>query len=265
MKTEPLSVKVALYQSINYLMNQGTMQTAKKWQAIDSPDVMLEVSDLFLSMRMPDSIEELAKQTQADLPWSEDHFQERINGLPLNPGFQYQNWPYYKPEVDNEKFRAEGQGLFSHTYMERFWPNTDLYGTGAMPYKYGNFDDLVDRLVNDPGTRQAFFAIWHPSDQSNNGVRLPCTIGYHFTLRNGELNVTYLIRSCDALRHYRNDVYMTIRLAQHVLGLLIQRLEDPTLSLGLMNMWIGSLHCFNSQKGLLPVILKRILIGHSVK
>lgn len=259
MKPETVEVKEAIVKCLYHLADYGSVQNSNKWQAIDSPDSLFEVTGLFFSMRMPDSIEELEEQTKADLPWSEDHFQERIAGIPANPGYQYLNWPYYKPEKDNEKFRAEGEGLFSHTYMERFWPDTSIMGTGAMPYNFGNLEDLIDRLVKDPGTRQAFFAIWHPSDQSNHGVRLPCTIGYHFTIRNDELHVTYLIRSCDIFRHFRNDIYMTIRLAQYILGELITRTDNPFLSLGKMDMWIGSLHCFNQEKNLIPSTIKKVL------
>lgn len=248
-KQPSLSIEGAMHEAFSYLQYRGEQSKSHKWQAIDSPDELFEVTDLFLRMAMPESITTLAEQTKADLPWSENHFQERVAGKPANPGFEYQNWPYYRPAQHNEKFRAEGEGYFSHTYMERFWPDKDLKGTGVMGYKNGDFNDLIERLVKDPGTRQAFFAIWHPHDQSNNGVRLPCTIGYHFTIRNGMLNITYLIRSCDAFRHFKNDIYMTVRLAQYVVNELNTKYGFNLIP-GLMNMWIGSFHCFNSEKGL---------------
>lgn len=229
------------------LDSRGYLVKSKKWQAIDSPDSLLEVDNLWLKMDIPESPEELARETKANLPWAEDHFQERIDPKAnKNPGFQYQNWPFYKPSEHNDKFRAEGEGLFSHTYMERFWPDKTIKGTGAMGYNFGDFGDLIDRLKDDPFTRQAFFAIWHPQDQNNDGVRLPCTIGYHFMIRQGKLNITYLIRSCDIFRHFRNDIYMTARLAQYVRDEV-----NPFLKMGELNMWIGSLHCFGIEKPLL--------------
>ena len=93
-------------------------------------------------------------------------------------------------------------------------------------------------------TRQAFLSIWHPEDQSNNDVRLPCTIGYWFKISNNVLNMTYLIRSCDARRHFRNDVYMTQRLALDMLSYL----DNPKISIGKMSMWVGSFHCFESDR-----------------
>jgi thymidylate synthase len=228
------------------LKNDGEIASSKKWQAIDSPDDLFEIINGYYIMEMPENIEELGKQCAADLPWAENHFQERVSRNPANPGYEYLNWPYYKPSVHNSKFRSEGETYFSHTYMERFWPNKELIGTGKMGYHFGDFDDLVARMKEDPGTRQAFYAIWHPQDSANDGVRLPCTIGYHFLIRNGVLHITYLIRSCDIFRHFKNDIYMTVRLAQYVRDAV-----DPTLKLGKLNMWIGSLHCWNIEKTLL--------------
>lgn len=235
------------------LRDNGEVATSQKWQAVDSPDALLEIINRYFQMRMPETIEELAEESKADLPWSEAHFQERISGDPANPGREYLNWPYYRPEKHDGLFRSEGEQFFSHTYMERFWPDKSLKGTGKMGYHFGDFNDFIDRLKEDSGTRQAFFGIWHPQDQSNDGVRLPCTIGYHVLIRNGKLHMTYLIRSCDIFRHFKNDIYMTVRLAQYVRDQV-----DPNLQMGELSMWIGSLHCFNSEKPVLDLKLKKI-------
>ena len=250
-----MKVSEAIGNSFKDLRDNGEIATSKKWQAIDTPDDLHEIINRYIQMDMPEGIEELARLSDADMPWSEDHFQERIDpNCNHNPGYQYQNWPYYKvnTEDNDKKFRKEGETFFSHTYMERFWPDKSLKGTGKMGYQFGNFDDLIARLKDDPGSRQAFYAIWHPQDSNNDGVRLPCTIGYHFLIRNGKLHMTYLIRSCDIMRHFKNDIYMTIRLAQYVRDEV-----DPKLELGELSMWIGSLHCWNVEKSLLDIKAKK--------
>lgn len=241
-------IREVIKTSFRDLKENGNPYKSNKWQAIDAPDQLFEVINRFLQMKMPEEVEELAAETGADLPWAENHFQERVSRNPANPGYEYQNWPYYKTaKKDNDKkFRSEGETYFSHTYMERFWPDKSIKGTGKMEYNYGDLDDIVQRLKEDPGTRQAFMSIWHPQDQSNNNVRLPCTIGYHFLIREGILNMSYLIRSCDIFRHFKNDIYMTVRLGQW-----IRDRVDPALKLGELSMWIGSLHCFNVEKPLL--------------
>lgn len=230
-----LSTKEAVDNLIRVLLHSGKKRETTKWQAVEhGKEKMVEVCDLFVKMRMTNHIENIASETRADLPWAEEHFQERISGVASNPGEQYKNWPYWKPDP---KFMQDGK--FSHTYQERFWPDTGFDGVRC---NAGNYADVAHRLAKDNTTRQAFLSIWHPVDQANNGVRVPCTIGYWFKVRDGRLDITYLIRSCDARRHLRNDVYMAQRLAMDVLS--YEGMQD--IKLGIMSMWIGSLHCFES-------------------
>ncbi len=227
----------AIDNAIRILLNKRNTIKPNKWQAVEIDAEMLEVDNLFIKMDMCKSMDDLSIQTKADLPWSEDHFIERLSGA-SNPGEQYKNWPYYRPDLDDSRFRHDG--MFSHTYQERFWP---VQRQGNR-YTAGNWDDIKDRMKMDPTTRQAFFSIWHPEDHSNNFVRLPCTIGYWFKINGNNLDLTYLIRSCDARRHFRNDIYMTQRLAMKMLN----HLDDPDLQLGELSVWIGSFHCFVSDE-----------------
>ena len=203
-----------------------------EWQSIDidTKNPLLECYNVNLLFK---DINNPAEYFNPDMPWSEDHFQERINGFPINPGKQYKNWPYYKNGNNEKLFRSTGQ--FSHNYMERYWCN-DLKGRR---YDCGDLNDIIERLKNNKYNRQSFLSVWHPEDQSNNKVRVPCTLGYWFYYKGDKLNVNYLIRSCDIVRHFRNDCYMTYRLLQHVC-------EQTNLQPGDLNMWIGSFHCFKS-------------------
>tara|TARA_Y100001973_G_C5160676_1_gene313343 strand:- start:395 stop:1138 length:744 start_codon:yes stop_codon:yes gene_type:complete len=224
-----------IYRTIKSLLNESYLVSTKKWQAVSVPYKMYELNNVFLEMEICKEIKELEKETNADIPWSEDHFIERISGA-TNPGKQYKNWPYYIEKKDDSRFRYNGK--FSHTYQERFWPPSK----DGIRFKMGDYNDVKNRLKKDKTTRQCFLSIWHPEDQSNNDQRLPCTIGYWFKINNNKLDVTYLIRSCDAVRHFRNDIYMTQRLAMDVYSFL----NNKQLSLGKMFMWIGSFHCFES-------------------
>jgi len=204
----------------------------KEWQsiAIDPNNPLYELYNVNISFN---NIKNPVNYFNPDLPWSEDHFQERICGKPINPGKQYKNWPYYKNLNNDELFRNTGK--FSHNYMERYWCS-DVKGRR---YDYGSLNDIIQRLKDNPYNRQSFLSVWHPEDQSNNKVRVPCTIGYWFYMQEDKLNVNYLIRSCDIVRHFKNDCYMTYRLLQHVC-------DKTKLAIGNFNMWIGSLHCFKS-------------------
>lgn len=229
---------------ISVLLFRGKPVDSRSWQAVKPLGEMIEIQDVFFQMPISKTIEELSQITKADLPWAEDHFQERLAG-PSNPGKEYKNWPYYRPQDDDVRFRETGK--FSHTYQERFWPPK----TKGIRFSMGDYQDIRDRLRDDPTTRQAFLSIWHPEDQSNElNRRLPCTIGYWFRRSGDVLNITYLIRSCDAARHLRNDVYMTQRLAMDIA-------EYIDAQLGRMTIWIGSLHCFEGDRFFLKKRLKR--------
>jgi thymidylate synthase len=84
--------------------------------------------------------------------------------------------------------------------------------------------DVIDLLCRRPYTRQATLPIFFPEDTgAKHGGRIPCTLHYHFMLRNGKLHMWYPIRSCDAVRHFRDDVYMAMRLCQWVLSELREK------------------------------------------
>jgi hypothetical protein len=214
---------------------------------------------------------------EPNLPWAEDHFQERVGGVPTNPGSQFMSWPWYDP---NWKAQAGEDAKFSHTYQERMWPKFANVGTirpngrqvfvphNGVRYEYGDLQDVINLLHREPTTRQAYLPIWFPEDTgAHHGERVPCTLGYHFMLRGGLLHVTYHIRSCDFLRYFRDDVYMAMRLGQWILDQLwkiednecaawvqetkqhedsYDRSKQPwhDVQMGVLQMNIGSLHVF---------------------
>lgn len=243
----------------NVLHSFGKEVEQETWQNIKSPDKTFEITNVYFQGIMPETEKELGELTQANLPWAEDHFQERVGGIPLNPGKQWENWPFYKKSEDDARFRSGG--TFSHTYMERFWPkhagfdcvDPDILNrrgimNQGIRFNYGDYNDLIERAKQDNSSRQLYLSIWHPEDQSNGNGRVPCTLGYYFLIRNNTLELTYHIRSCDILRHFKNDVYMAVRLAQD-----FRDKVNPEIKLGDFNMWVGSLHCFLNEK---PMLIK---------
>lgn len=231
----------SLLKIFNNFLEQAVPAESTHWQAVplDDRNPMYEQENIFFDINIENPILDLNPDTE----WCEVHFKERVSGKPFNPGDSYKQWPYYYKDINNDELFRQG-GKFSHTYMERFWPKYAGAGIKTIPnmgirYEYGDLQDVINLLKSQPGTRQAFLSIWHPEDQSNSGVRVPCTIGYWFKKKGNPLNVTYLIRSCDIVRHFRNDIYLTWLLLCHVA-------EELNLEPGTISMWIGSLHCFKS-------------------
>lgn len=169
-----------------------------------------------------------------NLPWADDHFAERVGGQPLNPAEQWKNWPWGRSAA---KFRDPNE-IFNHTYQERLWPKYARMTPGGMlPYRvggrgqtvsgvprrgigweYGDLQDLVEYLVREPSTRQAWIPLFFPEDTGwGDGGRKPCTLGYQFLVRSGRIHVWYPLRSCDYAHHMRDDCYLAVRLLLWVL------------------------------------------------
>jgi hypothetical protein len=158
-----------------------------------------------------------------------------------------------RPEHHSEKEARSllSDPLFNHSYAERYWPkhaggSTDV--RRGIRYNYGDLNDVVNLLVKNPGTRNAYLPVWSFEDTGVvHGGRTPCTIGYLFRMRENRLSVFYDIRSCDFVRHFKDDVYLTIRLLLWVLQQL--RTRDPRwdqVKPGTFQMHIGSFHIFEN-------------------
>lgn len=228
-----------------------------KWQGFDVSDkpeaLMKEL--LNVTFKVPLSSEDLQyyrDEILPNLPWADDHFVERVNGEPVNPGETWLQWPWSNKADESRKFGMCGD-KFSHTYMERYWPKhcpdniKDL--TSPMlghRFEYGDLKDVVDLLSREPNTRQAYLPIFFPEDTGAlHGNRVPCSLGYFFIQRGGYLHIHYPIRSCDFFRHFRDDLYLTTRLLLWVLDELRKRDEFwNDVKPGFFSMWIGSLHMF---------------------
>ncbi len=242
------------------LSDHGYVVKTEKWQGIDAPDDMYEVMNHSFQMFIPRSMEELIDEVKPNLPWADEHFLERVGGLPVNPPPSHVNWPF--AQKNNAQFG--GTTRFSHTYPERIWPKTATADPNELPiqnhkgirFDYGDLGDVIDLLEKEPFTRQAFLPIWFPEDTGvTHGERVPCTIGYHFMRRDKFFHISYFIRSCDYIRHFRDDIYLAIRKLMWILDELKKR--DPegwkNVVPGYYSMHIISLHCFNKEKGLLKL------------
>jgi len=263
------------------------------WQRIDTSSspahATYELTDVPFRMHVPRGRQALQDMLQPDLPWAETHFQERVGGEPLNPPPSHEIWPH---AVRGNGQHLDG-GKFSHTYPERFWArytgghditglegdfihedgkmyrmvNGQRYGSPidvsrfprverqGVRFRYGDFADVVELLKREPLTRQAYLPIWFPEDTGvHAGQRVPCTLGYHFLVREGWLTCRYFMRSCDIYRHFTNDVYMAARLMQEVCQMVNLGTEHELLPAQLI-MYITSLHGFVGDREKLEAML----------
>lgn len=273
-----MNLQQAIARAISMFKAVGQKVHTKSWQAMDISQQpagqMIELLhySLVANLNGETNPEVYAEMISPNLPWAEDHFKERVCGFPINPGTEWAKWPWANKAQES----LSSDGIFNHNYMERYWPKlagTILTGTetaeefqylieshdpgeepletyapvGIRGQKYGSLDNLISLMLKEPDTRQAYLPVWFPEDTGDqNPGRKPCTLGYHFIMRKGKLDVTYYIRSCDIYRHLRDDIYLTARLLLLILETL--KISQPEVwedvKPGSFIMHITSLHCF---------------------
>ena len=167
-------------------------------------------------------------------PWADAEFEERVTdpwerdelGYPLhatylNPG---KAWELRK-EVWTEYMH---DGRMAYTYNELIWNNDQV-------------TKVINRLKEDPDSRQLWISLWNPDKDPDflGGIsRVPCSLGYGLQVRDGKLNLHYVMRSCDFATHFRNDVYLAIKFLEWVA-------EKTGYPVGSFTHTIFSLHVYN--------------------
>ena len=265
----------ALIADITHKFSIAEIVRASSWQSTKAPQPMAEVLNYSFTLDLEGvNLDLYQKALVPNLPWADSHFEkERVSGDPINPGDTWRIWPYSQSADTHRKGKEENPS-FSHSYAERYWPkfaNTNVGGkfeeapdpksmNWGYRFPYGDLEDLIQILLEDSLTRQAYLPIWFPEDLSAARMkeRVPCSLGYHFIRRNDQLHIFYPMRSCDCIRHFRDDVYLTIRLLIWVLQQC--QLADPTNWMhvipGTFTMHITSLHMFESDQA---TLIKRLL------
>jgi len=153
-------------------------------------------------------------------PWADLEFTERIyGGGHDNPGHAW------KSRADVWRQFLQENGKFSYTYDERM---------------FFQLVPIIKELRENPDSRQLFMGIWDPYTDVNRlgGVaRVPCTLGYLFQVREGQLHMTYMMRSSDFSTHFQNDVYLAFMLQMYVASKI-------NIPVGRFTHYMGSLHLF---------------------
>lgn len=150
-------------------------------------------------------------------PWADEEFLERVTDpwerdsrgvkiQPLAPHFinPGQAW-MLRQEIWTDYLH---DGKMAYTYNELLWNNDQV-------------TKVLSRLVRDSDSRQLWISLWDPTRDPDllGGIsRVPCSLGYGLQVRDGKLNLHYVMRSCDFATHFRNDVYLAIRFLEWAAG-----------------------------------------------
>lgn len=250
------NLREAIAKAWESLLSTGSIHKAKNWQGVKAPQPMIEKLWVTFQAPMPFTEREAIRMIEPNLPWANEHFKERVGGVPLNPPPSHEIWPFN--QNGNKEFIKNE--TFDHTYPERFWPKKagielqhDLRRKvqRGIRFDYGDLSDVLAKLKEDTETRQAFFPIWFPEDTGKPAnVRVPCSIGYHLLVRGDRLHITYWMRSVDMIRHFQDDVYLCWKLAKYVA-------TELDLTLGYMVFQGVSCHIFESDVDALKYKLEK--------
>jgi len=190
-------------------------------------------------------------------PWADAEWKERksgAQGVPMNPGNAWQlrseeegdniTWEDYL-EIDG-KPRSTHADAVAHRgeVMKLFTDERQRHRIGfsyAYPDRLARMtqvEQVISALRKDPMSRQAYVAMWTPEDSLNLGYRrVPCSLGWHFLHRNGALHMTYFMRSCEFSTHFQNDIYLAMRLQEHIA-------KGAGMERGHFAHFMSSFHCY---------------------
>ena len=161
-------------------------------------------------------------------PWAGVEFEDRIATEVRNPGNAWKKLPeVWEPMM--EEYKGPGDLVyynFAYTYNERI-----MFQIG----------DIIKELGNNHNSREAYLSIWNSTLDPHrlSRRRVPCTLGYQFSIRDEKLNMVYLQRSCNFIKHFQDDVYLARKLQEWMASLI----KGP-IAPGTFSHWVGSLHKF---------------------
>lgn len=156
--------------------------------------------------------------------WVQQEWADRLAG-DLNPGRSWQRRKdIWIPFLENRK-PPKFMGRFSYTYSQRMGGK--------------HMRAIIEELEAHPHSRQLYLPVWDRSlDEDRRGKRrVPCSLGYWFVMRNNRVNITYMMRSCDLMTHYPNDIALASILQEHIA-------IESGYQVGDFIHFVGSLHAY---------------------
>lgn len=198
-------------------------QTMQNKDIADNPDYdTKEIQAFEFSIINTDDKDSMPNVTNE---WVRAEFKERVTDDHVNPGDAYK----IRREVW-EQFLVDG--YFDYTYNERI--------SWQVPH-------IILELIKHPETRQAIIEVHNNNvDVKSLGgyKRIPCSMFYQFMIRDGKLDVIYVMRSTDFATHFQNDIWLADELRRYI----AERVGVPV---GKFIMFASSLHIYKKDWELL--------------
>lgn len=219
------STKEVIPKLKNLIDTEGHEFNTKSVNGIDVDLTCVELNAVTFKILDFDDIRDTMLLNGCNPLFAEHDFRDRVSKVPLNPGnaIKFDNTGVLKPYLKN--------GKLDYTYGERLCHQ---------------YETVIDLLKSDPNTRQAFLTMWDPVRDSqaiqSGDSRVPCSIGYQFLYREGQLNCIYYMRSLHILKCLPYDMYTSFRLLKWFS-------LRTNLRAGSITFQVGSLHYFRPNRG----------------
>ena len=113
------------------------------------------------------------------------------------------------------------------------------YGPRLRKYKGDQFKYIIENLKSDYNSRQAVMTIFDPNLDFIKTKDVPCTINFHFLLRNDKLKMNVYMRSNDAMLGHAIDVF-NFTMIQEIIA------TELGVDVGEYNHFVGSFHLYEN-------------------
>ena len=94
------SFALAIAQAAMQLQYRSKLVHSARWQGADIADrpemATHEVAHCSFGVHLAghEELDTWRQDISPNLPWADNHFEERVCGEPINPGVEWKNWPY---------------------------------------------------------------------------------------------------------------------------------------------------------------------------
>ena len=125
----------------------------------------------------------------------------------------------------------------SPNFAQFLEPDRTFHGPYGVRTK-GQYDHVIERLIEDKDTRQAVVTLWNPNLDLLKGKKdYPCTVLHQFRIRDGKLNMSVYMRSNDAWLGAAYDWFQFTRVQLAIASVL-------DIEAGVYAHHVGSLHLY---------------------
>ena len=212
------SADIAIKATKEKLYNLGQVVNSSRWQSIDVSQGMWELFGHSFGFKMPQSISQMQLDINPNLPWADDHFEERVGRLPLNPPPSNEWWPF--AQKNNKKFYLiQKKVMISGEQLTDARPGFDQDGSSAVMFTLTTAGGKKFGKITGKNIGKAFAIVL-----DKKVISAPIIQGQIFS--NGQITGNFTVQEA-------NDLALVLRAG--ALPVPLNILEERTVGPGLGN------------------------------